>query len=117
MKWATKCWPCSVRLAFSRFIGSWSPKRTTFLTSQGSCGAHVWSAAIRSLPSISSLRRIGGPLYRKSASQFLSFVLGDFIVNAMLNPDLKLSDRVLRLRVREAVRDFLRLHPESEPAR
>jgi TetR/AcrR family transcriptional regulator, mexJK operon transcriptional repressor len=62
-------------------------------------------------------RRIGGPLYRKSASQFLSFVLGDFIVNAMLNPDLKLSDRVLRLRVREAVRDFLRLHPGSEPAR
>ena len=61
-------------------------------------------------------RRIGGPLYRKSASQFLSFVLGDFIVNAMLNPDLKLSDRVLRLRVSEAVRDFIRLHPESEPA-
>lgn len=62
-------------------------------------------------------RRIGGPLYRKSAAQFLSFVLGDFIVNAMLNPHLKLSDRVLRLRVREAVRDFLRLHPESLPAR
>lgn len=61
-------------------------------------------------------RRIGGPLYRKSASQFFSFVLGDFIVNAMLNPDLRLSDRVLRLRVREAVRDFLRLHLESEPA-
>jgi len=63
------------------------------------------------------LRRIGGPLYRKSAAQFLSFVLGDFIVNAMLNPDLKLSNRVLRLRVREAVRDFLRLHPECGPAR
>lgn len=58
-------------------------------------------------------RRLGGPLYRKSASQFLSFVLGDFIVNAMLNPDLKLSDRVLRLRVKQAVRDFLRLHPEG----
>lgn len=61
-------------------------------------------------------RRIGGPLYRKSAAQFLSFVLGDFIVNAMLNPDLKLSDRVLRLRVQQAVRDFLRLHPEGAPA-
>jgi len=61
-------------------------------------------------------RRLGGPLYRKSAAQFLSFVLGDFIVNAMLNPDLKLSNRVLRLRVREAVRDFLRLHPDGEQA-
>jgi TetR/AcrR family transcriptional repressor of mexJK operon len=58
-------------------------------------------------------RGIGGPLYLKSASQFISFVLGDFIVNAMLNPDLKLSDRVLRLRVRAAVKDFLRLHPEG----
>ena len=55
-------------------------------------------------------RGIGGPRYRKSAAQFLSFVLGDYIVNAMLNPDLKLSDRVIRLRVREAVRIFLRLH-------
>lgn len=55
-------------------------------------------------------RGIGGPHYRKSAAQFLSFVLGDFIVNALLNPDLKLSDRVIRLRVREAVRDFLQLH-------
>ena len=60
-------------------------------------------------------RHVGGPLYRKSAAQFLSFVLGDFIVNAMLNPNLRLSDRVLRLRVREAVRDFLRLHPEGAP--
>jgi TetR/AcrR family transcriptional regulator, mexJK operon transcriptional repressor len=60
-------------------------------------------------------RDVGGPLYRKSAAQFLSFVLGDFIVNAMLNPDLKLSDRVLGLRVRDAVRDFLRLHPEGVP--
>lgn len=62
-------------------------------------------------------RHIGGPLYRKSSAQFLSFVLGDFIVNSMLNPDLRLSDRVLRLRVREAVRDFLRLHPQGAPAR
>lgn len=60
-------------------------------------------------------RRVGGPLYRKSAAQFLSFVLGDFVINAMLDPDLRLSNRVLRLRVRDAVRDFLRLHPEGMP--
>jgi AcrR family transcriptional regulator len=57
-------------------------------------------------------RRIGGPSYRKSAAQFISFVLGDFVVNAMLNPDLRLSERMLRSRVHEAVRDFLLLHPE-----
>lgn len=56
-------------------------------------------------------RRIGGPQYKKSAMQFISFVLGDFVLNAMLNPDLELSDRALRARVREAVNGFLRLHP------
>lgn len=56
-------------------------------------------------------RRIGGPDYRKSASQFVSFVLGDFVINAMLNPDLQLSERAVRSRVRQAVEDFLRLHP------
>jgi TetR/AcrR family transcriptional regulator, mexJK operon transcriptional repressor len=61
-------------------------------------------------------RRIGGPTYSKSASQFISFVLGDFVINQMLNPDLVLSDRALRARAREAVRDFLLLHPER-PAR
>ncbi len=80
----------------------------------------LWSACMERgytlLAEYLKSRRIGGPLYRKSASQFLSFVLGDFIVNAMLNPDLKLSDRVLRLRVQQAVRDFLRLHPESAPS-
>ena len=55
-------------------------------------------------------RRIGGPHYRKAAEQFVSFVLGDFMINAMLNPDLQLTERDLRLRVRHAVRDFLRLH-------
>jgi hypothetical protein len=29
----------------------------------------------------------------------------------MLNPDLALTDRAVRKRVREAVEDFLRLHP------
>jgi TetR/AcrR family transcriptional regulator, mexJK operon transcriptional repressor len=56
-------------------------------------------------------RRIGGPPYKRSAMQFISFVLGDFVLSAMLNPDLELSDRALRPRVREAVNGFLRLHP------
>jgi AcrR family transcriptional regulator len=56
-------------------------------------------------------RRIGGPAYGKSAAQFISFVLGDFVINAMLNPDLELSERALRMRVRDAVNDFIRLHP------
>lgn len=55
-------------------------------------------------------RRIGGPNYRKSAAQFISFVLGDFVINAMLNPDLELSERAVRSRVKQAVEDFLRLH-------
>lgn len=56
-------------------------------------------------------RHIGGPRYDKSAAQFISFVLGDFVINAMLNPDLELSERTLRARVREAVNDFICLHP------
>ncbi len=59
-------------------------------------------------------RRIGGPAYRRSAAQFVTFVLGDFIVNAMLNPDLELSKRDLRKRVRQAVEDFLKLHPAQQ---
>ena len=55
--------------------------------------------------------RIGGPNYIKSAAQFNSFVLGDLFINVMLNPDLELSERAIRSRVREAVEDFLRLHP------
>jgi len=55
--------------------------------------------------------RLGGPGYRKSAKQFVSFVLGDFLINAMLNPDVELSERMLRARVRAAVADFLLLHP------
>ncbi len=56
-------------------------------------------------------RRIGGPRYDKAAAQFISFVLGDYVINAMLNPDLELTDRALRLRVRETVNDFICLHP------
>jgi len=56
-------------------------------------------------------RRVGGPDYRTSAAQFISFVLGDFVINAMLNPDLEISERSLQARVRDAVRDFLQLHP------
>jgi len=59
-------------------------------------------------------RRIGGPAYSKSAAQFISFVLGDFVINAMLNPDLELSDRALRSRVHDAVDDFLHLHPPGK---
>jgi hypothetical protein len=57
-------------------------------------------------------RRLGGPDYDKSSAQFVSFVLGDFVINAMLNPDLELSERAVRSRVRQAVEDFLRLHTE-----
>ncbi len=60
-------------------------------------------------------RRVGDPDYRKSAALFVSLVLGDFVTNAMLNPDLELSDRALKARVRAAVRDFLCLHPQPIP--
>ena len=56
-------------------------------------------------------RSIGGPGYRKSAAQFVSFVLGDFVLNQMLNPDRRRSERALHSGVQQAVEDFLRLHP------
>lgn len=59
-------------------------------------------------------RRIGGPGYQRSAAQFISFVLGDFLIEAMLNPDLQLGERVRRARVGKAVEDFLKLHPASK---
>ena len=62
-------------------------------------------------------RRIGGPSYGKSAAQFISFVLGDYVINAMLNPDLQLTDRAVRVRVREAVQDFICLHPLGSKSR
>lgn len=56
-------------------------------------------------------RRLGAPAYEQSAAQFISFVLGDFLINVMLNPDHVPSKRALRQRVRSAVDDFLQLHP------
>ena len=56
-------------------------------------------------------RGIGGPQWRKSAAQFVSLILGDFILNTMLNPGHALDKREIRLRVRDAVSDFLLLHP------
>ncbi len=60
-------------------------------------------------------RRIGGPAYKKSAAQFVSFVLGDFLLNAMLNPDRHTSQRALHAGVKQAVEDFLCLHPARGP--
>lgn len=60
-------------------------------------------------------RRVGGPHYKKSAAQFVSFVLGDFLINAMLNPDVELSPRMLERRNREAVAAFLRIHSAHAP--
>ncbi|MGC9159574.1 MAG: TetR/AcrR family transcriptional regulator, partial [Terracidiphilus sp.] len=44
-------------------------------------------------------RRIGGPNYRRSAEQFVSLILGDYILNVLLNPDFELSERILKARV------------------
>ena len=54
---------------------------------------------------------VGGPAYRRSAEQFISVILGDYLLNALLNPDAKLSARAMRLRVEETVEDFLHLYP------
>ena len=62
-------------------------------------------------------RGIGGPRYQKSAEQFVSFVLGDFLLNAMLNPDIQMSERMLNSAVRGAVKDFLRLHEARDRER
>jgi AcrR family transcriptional regulator len=61
--------------------------------------------------------RIGAPGYQTSAAQFISFVLGDFLIEAMLNPDLRLGKPIRRARVRKAVDDFLKLHPEQAPSK
>jgi AcrR family transcriptional regulator len=60
-------------------------------------------------------RRIGSPNYRKAAERFLSLVLGDFILNALLDPGFEPNKRGLRTRVDSAVEDFLRLHPARSP--
>lgn len=60
-------------------------------------------------------RRIGGPRYNQAAAQFISFVLGDFILNTVLNPDRSTSKSALHAKVQQAVDDYLRLHPAREP--
>ena len=60
---------------------------------------------------------LGGPSYRKAARKFIFFVLGDFVVNSMLNPDTTLSPRVLRTRVSDAVDDFLGLYAPARHKR
>ncbi len=62
-------------------------------------------------------RGLGGPEYEHSASRFVSFVLGDYVLNAMLDPALRMSERDLRQRVDEAVDDFLQLHAPAERKR
>ena len=64
-----------------------------------------------------STRGLGGPEYEQSASRFVSFVLGDFVLNAMLDPGLHMTERDLKRRVHEAVEDFLRLHATAERKR
>lgn len=56
-------------------------------------------------------RQIGGPNYRRAAQRFLALLLGDFLLNEMLNPDSAWSRRMLRERVREAVDDFFTIYP------
>ncbi len=57
-------------------------------------------------------RRIGRPNYRTAADRFVSLVLGDFLLNGMLNPDLVWSRRVVLARVRRAVDDFFLIYPQ-----
>lgn len=54
---------------------------------------------------------IGGPNFRTSAVQFVLLVLRDSLICAMCNPDFVPHDRMIWNQVREAVDDFLRLHP------
>lgn len=58
-------------------------------------------------------RRIGAPDYRRAATRFVSLVLGDFLLNGMLNPNLAWSPPVRRLRVRHAVQDFFLIYPSE----
>lgn len=58
-------------------------------------------------------RDLGGPDYRNSAIKFVSFVLGDFILNSMLQPNPEITEPALQARVQEAVDDFLKLHTIS----
>jgi len=57
-------------------------------------------------------RRIGRPNYRRAADRFVSLVLGDFLLNGMLDPGLAWSRRVVLKRVRQAVDDFFMIYPQ-----
>lgn len=59
-------------------------------------------------------RRIGSLDYLRAADRFVSLVLGDFLLNGMLNPGLAWSRRVMLTRVRRAVDDFFMIYPQGE---
>jgi len=59
-------------------------------------------------------RRIGKPNYRRAADRFVSLVLGDYLLNGMLNPDLAWSRRVLLGGVGQAVDDFFSIYPQGD---
>jgi len=66
-------------------------------------------------PEFLTLYRIMVAEVKDFPEQFISLVLGDFVLNAMLDPELTLSNRAVGERVRESVAIFLHLH--KEPAR
>lgn len=59
-------------------------------------------------------RGIGAPNYRRAAERFVALVLGDYLLNVMLNPDQAWSRRVLLQRVRRAVDDFCTIYPGAD---
>jgi AcrR family transcriptional regulator len=59
-------------------------------------------------------RRIGKPNYRRAADRFVSLVLGDYLLNGMLDPGLAWSRRVVLKRVRQAVDDFFMIYPQKK---
>ncbi|HEX2918679.1 MAG TPA: TetR/AcrR family transcriptional regulator [Edaphobacter sp.] len=74
-----------------------------------SCADHGHSLLAELLRS----RAVGGPDYRKSGIQFVTFILGDVILNSMLNPQAQLTESAIQAHVQEAVDDFLTLHTVS----
>lgn len=57
-------------------------------------------------------RRIGCTDYRRAADRFVSLVLGDFLLNGMLDPGMAWSRRIVLQRVRQAVDDFFLIYPQ-----
>ena len=57
-------------------------------------------------------RRIGRPNYRRAADRFISLVLGDFLLNGMLDPGRAWTRRTVLARVRQAVNDFFLIYPQ-----